>query len=381
MSKITAIKPYQLKNGETRYMFKIYMGVDPLTGKERSTTRRGFKKQKEAELAYNRLKFESSNGKYRKQQYKTYRDIYDQWIVHYKKTVEESTFDKTSGIFKNHILPAMGDYRIDKINYALCQQHVDEWVEKLIRFNMVKSYASKVIDYAIKLDYIQTNPFILVETPKKKVKRKQENYYVREQLIDFLNAAKSEGNMKHHTFFRLLGFTGMRKSEALALTWKDIDFIHNTININKALGYSKDTGLYVKSTKTGETRIIKIDQVTIDILKIWREKQFTELQILGFDIKQSKQLVFSNTKNKHIYPTKTWNWVNDLRMKYDLEYISTHGFRHTHATLLTEAGASLVGTQQRLGHSGNDTTTATYIHVTEKIKTETLEKFVEYMNY
>lgn len=381
MTKTSPIKPYELKNGETRYMFKIYIGVNPLTGKERSTTRRGFKKKNEAKLAYNRMKFEISNGKYKKQQFKTYQDIYNQWIVHYKKSVEETTFDKTYGIFRNHILPAMGNYRIDKINYELCQQHVDEWAEKLTRFKMVKSYASKVIDYAIKLEYIESNPFEKVEFSKKRVKRKSNNYYLREQLVNFLNAAKNEGKMKYYTFFRLLGYTGMRKSEALALTWKDVDFNNNTINIDKALGYSKESGLYVKPTKDGETRIIIIDQQTMDILKIWFEKQSEQLQMLGFAIEQSKQLLFSNKDNKHIQPSKTWGWVKDIKEKYNLKHITTHGFRHTHATILTEAGASLVGIKQRLGHSGNDTTIDTYIHVTEKIKNETLEKFVEYMSY
>lgn len=79
----------------------------------------------------------------------------------------------------------MGNYRIDKINYELCQQHLDEWAEKLTRYKMVKSYASKVIDYAIKLEYIETNPFEKVEFSKKRVKRKSNNYYLREQLIFF----------------------------------------------------------------------------------------------------------------------------------------------------------------------------------------------------
>lgn len=187
--------------------------------------------------------------------------------------------------------------------------------------------------------------------------------------------------MKYYTFFRLLGYTGMRKSEALALSWKDIDFNNNTINIDKALGYSKESGLYVKPTKDGETRIILIDQQTMDILKIWFEKQSEQLRMLGFEIEQSKQLLFSNKDNKYIQPSKTWGWVNDIKEKYNLKHITTHGFRHTHATILTEAGASLVGIKQRLGHSGNDTTIDTYIHVTEKIQSETLEKFMEYMNY
>lgn len=382
MANKTPIKPYYYANGEKRFMFKIYIGVDPLTGKERSTTRRGFKKQSEAKLTYDRMKYEISTGKFKKQHNKTFKDIYDLWIVDYKESVESSTFDKTVGIFKNHILPAMGDYRIEKINYAICQKHYNEWAKKLARVNMVKSYASKVMDHAIKLEYIETNPFNKVENTKKAKQQKNAIYYTREQLIEFLNAAKSFGKVKYHTFFRLLAYTGMRKGEAFALLWEDIDFNKNTININKAIGYSKKKGLYVKSTKTGDTRIISVDQQTMDILKTWQEKQMEQLQILGFDnINQATQLVFSNNENKHIQPSKTWQWVKDIRTKYNLEHITTHGFRHTHATLLEEAGASLKGIQQRLGHTGKDSTTGTYIHATEKVKSKTLKKFVKYMKY
>jgi len=376
-----AIKEYQLKNGEKRFMFKIYLGINPLTGKEITTTRRGFKKPKEAQLAYDRLKFQFNEGNHIKEQYITYQEVYEEWVVKYKKDVEASTFVKTTGIFKNHILPAMGAYRISKINFKICKQHVDEWKEKLVNFKTVKFYASKVLDHAVINNNIQSNPFKLVETPKKRKKQKVNNFYSREQLIEFLNAYKNEGNLKLYTFFRLLSFAGMRKSEALALTWGDVDFSNNTLELNKAIAYGEDNIIYVKDIKTHEIRNLKIDQQTMTTLKNWLEKQTKQLNLFGIDTKQSKQLVFHNTENKHIHPTATWDWVNDIRKKYNLKYISTHGFRHTHATLLSEAGARLEGIQQRLGHSGNDTTTNTYIHVTEIIKKETLEQFIEYMNY
>ena len=62
-----------------------------------------------------------------KERAETYQEIYDLWVKQYEKTVEESTFVKTTGIFKNHILPAMGAYKIEKIHVDVCQKHVDEW--------------------------------------------------------------------------------------------------------------------------------------------------------------------------------------------------------------------------------------------------------------
>lgn len=152
------------------------------------------------------------------------------WIKQYEKTVEESTFVKTTGIFKNHILPAMHAYKIEKITVDVCQHHVNEWADKLKKFRMIKSYAAKVLDFAIKRGYIQTNPFKLVNIPttlKKKqasIEEKKENFYTREQLIELLSCLEKENNIKASTLFRLLAFNGMRKGEALALNWNDLDF-------------------------------------------------------------------------------------------------------------------------------------------------------------
>ena len=62
--KVSPIKSYKLKNGDLRYEFPAYLGVDPLTGKQKRTTKRGFKTQKEAELALARIKLDVANGTY-----------------------------------------------------------------------------------------------------------------------------------------------------------------------------------------------------------------------------------------------------------------------------------------------------------------------------
>lgn len=218
--------------------------------------------------------------------------MYNRWVKQYEKTVEESTFVKTTGIFRNHILPAMSDYKVEKITIDVCQKHVDEWSNKLKKFRTFKSYASKVLDFAIKRGYIQKNPFNHVETYaslKKKQESKEEkkeNFYTREELIEFLSCFEKENNVKAYTLFRLLAFSGMRKGEALALKWKDISF----------------------------------------------------------------------------------------------KEVSTHGLRHTHCSLLFEAGAKIKEVQDRLGHSDIQITMNIYTHVTTKAKEDAIQKFEEYLN-
>lgn len=370
------------KNGKKYYRIQVYLGTDPLTGKRVKTTINGCRTQKEAQQRARQLKVAFENGEYKRRALNTYQDIYNQWILTYEKTVEESTFVKTIGIFRNHILPAMANYRIDKINVQICQKHVNEWSKKLKNFRAVKSYASKVLDFAMKLDLIKNNPFKLVEMPKRKkeivehTEDVENKFYTKEELKKFLDCLETESNFKAFALFRLLAYSGMRKGEALALTWNDISFKENEIRINKALSRGKDSRLYVKATKTGISRTIKMDKKTMDILKEWKKRQ---KQDLGNKILKSKQLVFSNQNNGFLQPTKTRKWILHVQKKYGLKEISTHKLRHTHCSLLFEAGANLKEVQDRLGHSDSKTTMDIYTHVTKKAQENAIQKFVEYI--
>ncbi|PIC73321.1 site-specific integrase [Sporosarcina sp. P17b] len=383
--KTTSIEDYTLKNGQKRYRFKVYVGIDALTGNEKRTTRSNFKTKKEAELALARIKVEISKGTFQNQRVETYEDIYKLWVVSYEKTVEASTFVKTEGIFRNHILPSMGAYRIERIHVDICQKHLNEWASKLKNFRMVKSYAAKVLDFAIKRNFIQTNPFTYVDSP---VNNKRQsltdedeivNFYSREQLIEFLSCLEREDNCKVYTLFRLLAFSGMRKGEALALTWNDLNFTANEIRINKAISRGKDSQLYVKSTKTGIARTIKMDESTMAILKLWKKEQKKVYEELDISLSKSQQLVFSNEHNEFLQPTKTRKWMVSVQKKYQLAPITTHGLRHTHCSLLFEAGANLKDVQDRLGHSDVQTTMNIYAHVSEKAKEEAINRFDNFM--
>ncbi|MEK4284186.1 tyrosine-type recombinase/integrase [Ureibacillus sp. FSL K6-0165] len=227
----------------------------------------------------------------------------------------------------------MWEYKIEKINIEVCQKHVNSWAEKLKKFRTVKSYTAKVLDFAIKRGYIQSNPFDYVDMPKK-IKReynfvnqnKVENYYTREQLVAFLTCLEKENDYKLFAFFRLLAFTGMRKGEAFALTWDDINFKAHEITINKAISRGKDNKLYLKSTKKGDTRTIKIDDKTMAVLTEWKKIQKQEYLKLGFNTTKTNQLVFSNTENQFVQPSKTHDWFKKILKKYNLPNINSSWF-------------------------------------------------------
>lgn len=381
------IKDYVTKKGQKRYYFKIYLGKDPFTGKPKYTTRR-FKTYQEAKRELVRMQYEKEKGKYNQilpnTKSVTYEDVYHLWIEHYEKTVEESTYTKTVGLFERHILPVLGQFKINKMNYQICQNSVNEWGMKFKKGKMMKSYASKVMDYAIKLGYIEQNPFSMIEMPKQKNEKNFEelkNFYTKEQLIEFLTCLKKEGDQKKFTLFYLLSYTGLRKGEALALTWKDINFHTQEILINKAIAKGKNHQIYIKEPKSGLPRNLSIGSEVTTVLKNWKEEQRKQLEMLGlFPLSDEQQLVFSNTKNSYIQPSKTSDWLKKLIIKYELPPITTHGLRHTHCSLLIEAGVGIKEIQERLGHADIKTTLNIYAHLSKKARDQTAEKFEVFMN-
>lgn len=100
-------------------------------------------------------------------------------------------------------------------------------------------------------------------------------FYEREQLLQLLDAFKQNRNTM--ILFHLLSYSGMRKGEALALTWAYINFEDNEIRINKAISHGRDCQLYLKTTKNGIARKIGMDQQSLDLLAEWKDEQAKKL--------------------------------------------------------------------------------------------------------
>ncbi|WP_040285759.1 tyrosine-type recombinase/integrase [Sporosarcina koreensis] len=98
------------------------------------------------------------------------------------------------------------------------------------------------------------------------------------------------------------------------------------------------------------------------------------------DVYVKNQLVFPNIENYLHEPNKTYQWLKRVLDKYLLEPITTHGLRHTHCSLLFEAGATIKEVQVRLGHKDVKTTLDVYAHVTKQAKASTIEKFNNYLS-
>lgn len=375
------ITKYEI-NGKTLFQMQGYIGTDPATGNRIRITRRGFDSEKDCEKEYYRLKLQFEAGDFNSNVIKyTFQEVYDLWVQQYQNTVKESTLNKTMTIFRCHILPRFGKMYINRIKITHCQDAVNAWFKDIKHYRIINNYAGLVFRHAMMLGIIASNPTLLITMPvtlnKVDDEDEVENFFTKDELLTFLDGIDSP---KWKTLFRVLAYSGFRKSEALALTWNDINFKGSSISVSKTLTIGLENKVILQAPKTKKSkRIISMDPGTMEMLKDWKKIQGEEMLGLGFNVSKPDQLVFTNLKNRFINPQKVGQIMEKYCQRTGVKFITPHGLRHTHCSILFEAGASLKDVQDRLGHSDIKTTMNIYAHVTEQKKEETALKFAAFL--
>ncbi|MCC5894060.1 MAG: site-specific integrase [Alkalibacterium sp.] len=391
---MTKIKEYKTATGEKTYWFSHYTGKYRKPGIPREIVKRGFKSSEEAEFELAKLKLNLKNHSYEVSDRRvvTFEEVYREWDMGYKNKVNDTTYDRTKTQFKKYILPVFGDLNIKKIGLRDCQLAVNEWSAYYVNFKVLKSAVQRVLAHAVKLRYVTDNPMMHIEMPKKRISYAEltedasAQFYTPSQLKTFFEVLSNHFTLKEVALFRVLAFTGMRKGEMMALFWSDIDFQNKTIHVRKNMVYvNKEYKITPPKTKKSN-RFIKVDETTLYILKQWKKEQSKELLLYGINQNQKGQLVFSRFYREKInvalYPGHPDNIIKKvLDLNSELPAISTHGFRHTHASILIEAGTEMKEIQERLGHASINITADVYGHLTEKARENSANKFAEAVNF
>ena len=381
------IKQYTKKSdGKKYYMFQIFLGRDEITGKKRYTTRRGFKTRKEALLCEAKIKTEIDTNGLLNTDVTTFKEIYELWYEGYQHTIKESTLLVNQHIF-NLLLDKLENMQLKKLTLPYCQKIINNYSKSfsLAVLKKIKIYGSMILDYAVKMKVIYSNPMKDVLLPKKKddiTSDDKDKYYSKEELKQFLELVESEQDIKLTAMFRLLAYTGIRKGELQALNWDDIDFTNNMITVNKTLALNTDKKVVVQTPKSkSSVRSISIDEQTANILKRWKLKQRERFLMIGTRIKKHQPCFTEEITNSYLYLNFMNANLKRICKKNEFKLIKVHGFRHTHCSLLFESGFTIQEVQDRLGHSDLKTTMSIYAHVTEKQKEEVGKKFARYVNF
>lgn len=352
------ISKYTLKSGKVRYRFKTYLGMDD-SGKRVMVTRQGFKTYQEANTIYNKLRANGTQG-YTKPKQATVEQVWNIWFDNYKKHAKESTAHKMKQTYDNHIKTDFGNAYIDKIKPSKIQKWINQLSTVLVRYRPAFNLLNNLITYAIVLGYANINPtkkiIVPAKTSVKKRRDTKNNYYNSpEQVREFLNAAKEDSEISY-MYFKLLSSTGLRKGEALALKWGNIDFMHNVIHITQTLDVGFDNAEFIAPPKTKESyRDVPLSKSLKTDLMTYRNNIY--------------DFVFCKANGDHLNLGTPAHWLRRIyKNNPNLKQITIHGFRHTFATLMLQpdTGNTPKDVQKILGHSTIDMTLNIYTHESKK---------------
>ncbi|MCR4792532.1 MAG: site-specific integrase [Lachnospiraceae bacterium] len=293
-------------------------------------------------------------------------EYYKQWINIYKEgAIRPVTMNKYNMAYKwlLDLVPNLPICKLDRITYQKLLNDYADKHERQTTMDFHHHLKCAVLD-AVDEGLIPRDP-----TRKAIIKGKQPgtkkikylNQYELHKMIDDFNLG-SEINTDW--LLLLIAKTGMRFSEAIALTPKDFDLSHQVLSISKTWDYKGDGG-FLPTKNQSSVRKIPIDWQTVI--------QFAEL------IKPLPEGEPIFVKGK-IYSST----VNDRLAKHckkaGVPVISVHGLRHTHASLLLFAGVSIASVARRLGHSNITTTQKTYLHIIQELESKDVDIIMRTMS-
>ncbi|MFI3685618.1 tyrosine-type recombinase/integrase [Vagococcus fluvialis] len=382
------------KYDEKLWKFQCYLGTTEF-GEQVRTTRSGFKTRKEAFRAYSKMQMEFDRNQFKMGGNFTFKDLYEEFLEQYRGKVKASTVMILRRAIEDHALQYFGNLFLKDITVRYCSKVNLEWVNAGFKqAYYFRRAVSQVLQYGVQQELIMDNPMRKTEAIKRShidehlVETESISVYTPKELAYFLDCCKKHGNKKIETYFRLLAYTGARKSELLALRWSDINLETNKLTITKTLAEvefepgSKKTKVACQSTKTNSgKRTISIDLETMDFLRSWKERQELELQVLELPHEQENQLVFQNQVNKFCRPGQVNDWYLMIFRKYKLKkYISIHEFRKTHVSLCAMANMKLEDIMYRVGHKDSKMTRQVYNYFypeREERSADLFAKFIE----
>lgn len=168
--------------------------------------------------------------------------------------------------------------------------------------------------------------------------------------------------------------TGLRIGEVLALTWSDIDLEGGTVTVNKTL--IGDTGKVGTPKSPSAYRTISIDKKTVLMLRLYKNRQAQYFKEIGF----TSQVVFATGRTEYGFRHNAQKRLNRHLQGAGLARFTFHAFRHTHASLLLNAGIGYKELQHRLGHSKISMTLDIYSHLSKDKEKEAVTFYEKALN-
>ena len=378
--QITEVKK---KNGTMVYRANVYLGVDQVTGKKAKTSVTGrTRKEVKQKAKYAQDDFISNGCTVTKVvPVKNYQELADLWLDSYQLTVKPQTFVATKQMLYNHLIPVFGSLRLAKLSVSYIQSFINDLSTQIVHYAVVHSINRRVLQYGVSLQLLPFNPARDIILPKKP---KRENKAIKFIDSDDLKALllhmeklafKKYSYYLDYVLYSVLLATGCRFGEVVALEWSDIDLENGTISISK--NYNRFLKLIGTPKSKAGVRTISIDKKTVNMLRLYKNRQ---RQLYLQSGARASSVVFA-TPTREYQNLATRQEALDRRCaEISIPRFTFHAFRHTHASLLLNAGISYKELQYRLGHATLAMTMDIYSHLSADKEKEAVSYFEKAMN-
>lgn len=333
--------------------WRVQLTYKDISGKTRRKQKRGFNSKKEAQ-EWERVFLNSLNP--------TTEIFFSNLVTAYLKDMEPrlkaSTIENKKNLITNHVDPFFGEFEIKNITPLI----VRSWQSKLLETNYSKTYIksinnqlSAIFNYAVKYYHLPQNPVHIAGTIGKK-KADKMKFWTLDEFKQFIMVVDDS---LHLTLFNVLYWSGMRIGELLALTPNDLNFIENTININKSYNMIKGK-VHIDEPKTPKgNRILYMPDFVMELL----DRYLNTL----YGLKPTDR-IFTISRSS------PGRWMKKYCNKSNVKLIRLHDIRHSHASLLINLDVNIMTISDRLGHENTQTTWDTYGHLYPNRRIEVVEK-------
>lgn len=290
-----------------------------------------------------------------------FHQYYSNWLIIYKEGSIRDVTMKKYRLTESWLKKLAPDLRIVDLDRIAYQKLINDYAENHERQTTMDFHhqlKGAIID-ALDEGLIDRDPTRKVIIKGKPPSQKKAKYLSRYELQKLLAQLKLTEQLTMDWLILLVAKTGLRFSEALAVTPKDFDFLHQTLSIDKTWNY-KGEGGFLPTKNRSSIRKIKLDWQTVI-------QFFTLIKNLP-----PQKPIFVPPKKK-IYNSTVNDILERHCIKADIPIISMHGLRHTHASLLLFSDVSVASVARRLGHSSINTTQRTYLHIIQELESKDID--------
>lgn len=368
------------KKGD-RWYFSVELPSE--NGKRKRVERAGGKTKKEALQKMAIFEAEVLKKGYKEESKMKFEELANIWIEKYSKiNCKNTTVFVYERVLRLHILPKIGNYKVTDIRANVINDFYNSLKKDDYKYaiaHLIKNVLSSCLNFAVfPLEIIDTNPCNSVKFPKFEENTDKKIILSHDDLD--LIVRESKKNYLFGEMCIILFNTGMRISEALALQWEDIDFKKKIIHIRHTLVFKKNSMYELSSPKTKySVRDIYFNEEVEKVFKTLKKYQAeNKLHYGKYYKKLEHNFIFTskegNVLRRNVFSNRAGYLSKDISKKFTM-----HSFRHTHATMLLQAGVNMKDVQARLGHADITTTMNIYAQSTEDSKKAALEKFDNYI--